>query len=1365
MFFGVCGNSSPKPCSLVWASTFPNKIGTYPSNLLPSKRTIWWGSSDATFSFKPPIISPGESFGSPIVGIFTSLGLGVSQLDTFTTNSHYTVIFAKTVNRLNIEYIITKEDFQTYVDSETKINVGAFDRNDGTILLDFGSNPQLFNEYLFEVIAVTDSPDIVKINNQLQLVCPHQVRKSHRLNNPPQINEGENIRFEIESVGGIGQVTITGRAINANRENIPRITKNGGFFPVGKNTFYASGQDKSGQTASCSFSVEIVNITNNESEFKEIDISSVASAEDILFRRLFEIAIPTDKQRFSKILLNRFGLEYRLDNGRERTSGILDSNAQGDLTTPSYKDGSSKVIEININKPNEKGKKLEVGNKIYLSYIGIVKHYIRQRVDVKWAITAMGLPVPQAWAYPTGIKVSNFRFYEWSLTEDSLTKEIKKIAGWRVVETFNATPHHIALYQEQVCDFGAGNPSVGIINFDYLPGIVTPMQLSEYIQGTKLLPTFSVNFNENSDSGSYHLNIATPDYQNTEWYKNSYGNDTYQETIEHLLFNVHKRTLKKRDLDKWGIESNMALEIEKDVKAKKLTAVPFMDDPDIDNINVGPPDEKIGTLTLGNPILGAREYLSSKNCVFDPFLPLSKYSLGNVECTAGVMGGVLLGQSGLGDVIGMVSVSSNIITEPLEKETRILVERAFTRGQRFSYIAIQGAARTTDVKSITCVQDPSRTYSFAFHISEEGFICFNSFSTSYLNQALTNLTYLPQLPAKKPTNESLPRPSEFNTLVGYNGILGDCIGYVPGKLITTSAFVESDKFYYFTNANELPGIDISRIFKIEQNNITINDNVLSVTIPSGYYGRTCIYYLNTGASKDVIFLGKAGGETVVSIDGLSILPGPQILNIDHPWINIDQIQIIANESLNIKIKTVIFLNIKDNYATDFLAGEDNADISVPSEYEASFTDRPVLFKSNIISVAEDKKSNIFLFFNDSDNGISCVYTNDFGLSWIYFYGIIEQMDGEPVRDPFVINFIKGNKCFIFYRFLNKIMCKPVAFTWFTEEDAFLVEPNEKVYIISQDSTKPSEEKSGSYSSDGTSLRRHNLSFIVAGDITDDNFIKLTKFHSVKLYNKDEQGKEITETVSLPIQPLAVGNTTVFANQDISSQYFSGYRRDNGEMRLFFLGRASDTIGGGNQLQCNFSIDDGISWFDLWEYTKYGWKRVKVDKTSNTQFIERPVNKSDEDFELGINLHKTKVGDKDIVNIIEAPYVFHQSSTKDIFIFYFYEKCLLCKMFNESIMGEYEDFKFNVENKQSFFIDGYLLDGVVSQEINKNVAFPYNIKGVIQNFNEEREVEPQRICAYDLPNGNVRVFYKHKNSVQLHAAIYNGSNWLLEDMLY
>ncbi len=133
-------------------------------------------------------------------------------------------------------------------------------------------------------------------------------------------------------------------------------------------------------------------------------------------------------------------------------------------------------------------------------------------------------------------------------------------------------------------------------------------------------------------------------------------------------------------------------------------------------------------------------------------------------------------------------------------------------------------------------------------------------------------------------------------------------------------------------------------------------------------------------------------------------------------------------------------------------------------------------------------------------------------------------------------------------------------------------------------------------------------------------------------------------------------------------------------------------------------------------------------------------------------------------------------TKTAFLFYVYEECLLCKTFGDGI---FDDDRENIkklleQNSRAYFVDGNLesddlreeIHGYYNEDTNEvmaegNIVFQY--QHAIDTFDDTRAVNAQRVCAYELPNGTVRVMYKNKDG-RLHAALWMGNMWIQEDLL-
>jgi hypothetical protein len=53
--------------------------------------------------------------------------------------------------------------------------------------------------------------------------------------------------------------------------------------------------------------------------------------------------------------------------------------------------------------------------------------------------------------------------------------------------------------------------------------------------------------------------------------------------------------------------------------------------------------------------------------------------------------------------------------------------------------------------------------------------------------------------------------------------------------------------------------------------------------------------------------------------------------------------------------------------------------------------------------------------------------------------------------------------------------------------------------------------------------------------------------------------------------------------------------------------------------------------------------------------------------------------------------------------------------------------------------------------------------LMKNFDQSRVIGPQRVCAHEMPNGNIRVFYKI-NQQNIRSSIYLDRYWAVEEFM-
>ena len=1317
--FGVCGSAN-RPCKIAHASTYPNQVGVYPSELLPSTFTIW----HATFAsnFPPQAIEAGGLEGSTIgAGILPGLiGGGAFNLPgplIHTWQSHHYVIFARTANRFNVTYTITEND----IDNVDGLGVAEID----------------IGEYVFEAVAVTD--EMIVVDNELT------EQEAEGLDDVPECNE------------------------------------------------------------SCSFE----------------------SQDDREFRKLFEMPLKNEAgetlpSRLLGIVVNTLGSEYRMDNGTAKSRLGLDQAGLGDLDNASYRDGTSRKLEIQIKNFDSEGAEtdasLEEGDIIYLTYVAVKEHYLRQRVNISWQTIDTGT-VNECISLKLGHSITHFRFYEWDMEAEN-NGVPQKLAGWRAVESFSSDINFVApvLVNNVVvlADFVMGAPeSLGNRTFNYIPGETSISELESFRAFRNTIPTYSVDLDGSvSQDGSFHTNAGAGNnntaFRNSEWFqRNQFSKYLSQrEASNHVFFNVHHKALRKRDVDKFGVERFLAVELEKDINAGRLTFFPFMDDPEIDV-----------------PTDGAEVFLDGSNTSFEPILPITAYG-GNFDANCMSLGTFPTNPA---DGINTYhSFESNRIDERFEIDTRVLVERNFavgpsgtsfgTLGPRLITIEGVGGVRG----SVTCLSDPSQEFAFAGHTNDDGFLVYNSFSNGHAEAAIRSLVFRPDLGSPPFKENTTPTVEQFDKLIGFSGMIGDIPGIQPGRAVTITSSAQFDSFTYKTTDQNKLQDESSFILDEQIEGINLpetNTSPLVIPASNSYYGSLQIEYdlRDAANTKDteILLLAKIGNEIGGMVDGLIIRDKSSFMQVDFRWLRASSFELVGPRVEDMAVRRVTLRSINTDQLHDFLNEQTSHTTAfAQAPLDNRLTDRSLFFGTDVVSMSEDEHSNLYVFFNDADGGISAAGSNDFGDSWAYHYGIVEKIENFEAINPFAVTNYPSNACYLFFQFGGKIMCKKIQFSLFEQRDANLIERFNADILVPGDNEQLPVEGPSIFSQAGQILRRGVLSYVAAGDLTDEIFREISGKVPGEFEYAPLERREIDGTVTVVRKnPIAIAPSTAFVNADVNGIFFSAYRKDNGEMRLWFMANTqnADSQNADSQLQCHFSADDGRSWYDLWEFLEFGYNRLRFDSEKNTQFIDRGANgnipdnlegtdpeEGGQEAIFGINVHwsrlkRHKIGEGDLViesesQVLEisSPYVFYQSMTDKVFLFYVYEGCLLCKIFNDELFSDaaksraetsgMASVKTIIEKQtRSHFIDGSLTNVMLREEIHRfpnedteeimsegNIIFKYPF--AVDSFVDNRTVSSQRVCAYDLPTGLVRVFYKHADSLNLKSALWTGSEWWAEDFL-
>lgn len=1303
--FGICGPDN-RSCKISHSSTFPNQVGIYPSEFLPSTSTIW----HATFASQFPAQFITANIGLDLLGA----GLPASQFVPISPQfhrfqSHHYIIFAQTANRVNVAHTVT----QAEIDS-------GFD-NGGVVTIDVG-------EFVFEFLSVTDQP----IKADLDLT------------------EAE----------------------------------------------IAALQEEELCTGNCS----------SESE------------EDRKFRKLFETPLVNENgealtNRFINIEPNSLGIEYRLDNGSGKSRQALDQSGLGDVDNASIRDGSSRKITVQLlnfqvdddgNTTNIDENNPEDGTVIYLTYVAVKEHYLRQRISVVWQVIDPGTAefASECISQPVNFNISHYRFFEWDMEPESGQEgQPSKLSGWRVTETFKSNVNFVAPVDVGNNDTTLGDFAVGRLDIptisvtDFLEAKSKPSEVQAFINERNSTDRFTfqsnhrlqVSLTELTGNGAYHVNTSGNIFKEAPWFQRGQFTryDDAVEASEHVFYNVHQRALKKRDVDKWGIERFLAEQLEQGIRSGEDTNFPFMDDSDVDD-----------------PTSRANESLDASNTLFLPVQPTTSYG-GNFFTTCGSIGSFPTSINITDDINSYHSFSSNIIKERFDEGTRVLVERNFAVGAGplgANLITIEGVGGGGK-GSITCLADPSREYGFASHTNDDKFLVYNLFSNGRVEEAVRKLAYRPDEVSPPFKNNDSPTVDQFEPLVGISGMIGDLPGVQPGRAVAIASCANSESF-----------ITTEIDFTLDTN--------LTMPIDNGYHGSLVINYTlaeGSGKDEDAFLLAKIGSQIVGVIDGLVVRSAAKSLRINFQWMRASSFELVGLRVADMIISTVVATSINEDQVNDFLNEESSHDLAYASgSLTDKLTNRSIFFTTDILTMSEDEHSVLYIFFNDNDGGISAAASNDYGSEWHYHYGIVEKMAGINSLNPFAVTHFKGNSCFLFFQMNGKILVKKIPFSLFKLTDANMISRFERDVFQAADTASGTSavENKTIYSNEGKILRRSVISYVAAGDLTDIQFLEAlgqvpdsTNFEPTE--TREVEGSETTVRKN----PMGRGSSTAFNNINVKDIFFSAYRRDNGELRLFYMADTAD----GPLLQCHFSTDDGQTWYDFWEFIQNRYNRMRFDPDKNTQFIDRsaagdviPSTKqgtdpleSGRDPEFGVNIHwsrlaKDKITEGELtadsesqVLGISAPYVFCQSTFDRIFLFYIYKNCLLCKVFGEDIFsnaitsksGNVDDpvsgmalVKDVIEKQtRAYFIDGSLSSANIREELHSfadeaneeivgsgNIIFRYPF--AVDNFGDDRRISPQRVCAYSTPTGLVRVFYKHADSLNLKSALWTGREWWAEDFM-
>jgi len=1099
--------------------------------------------------------------------------------------------------------------------------------------------------------------------------------------------------------------------------------------------------------------------------------SNTESEQDIIFRHLFD-QVDDNLNFLLSVKRNYLGQEYRLDNDSEKSKTILGVSGVGAVKSEREKDGTTKIVYMDPDKPRKDGTPFKFGDTVYITYIGIEEHYWRTKVSMTWQFIDAALLGGQNIALPVveNMRVSNYRFYEWELEDNT------KLSGWRAVEAFNVLPNFVSplgaspstvqlgdyLFGQTDGKLGAATDFSELVK--YLPADTTKRELEDFLDNDRAsfrgnnAPTYTYQSDNLLALSRVHLNKFDEFARDSEWYKRTLvgdgadPKDDHRESNNHVYFNVHREALKKRDVDKIGIEASLAEEIEKDIKANKSSFFPFMDDPVFDN-----PFEGISDAGVNGGLPGDTQTLSVSNTLFEPVG--DAWGGGNFTAIADEIGS-FPGRFG-NSLNAYLVIDSPLIQEKLDEGTKIIVENFFvagTTGIHANLVSVDGVV-TDKAQSVSCIADPSNLFATLAHVDGK-LVRYNLYDSGSIDSQLQELDYRPDIDVPPIVENNDPRPSQFPIQTGFSGILGTTPGFSPGRIVGHEAL---DASLY---------IETSVSFKKENNKYIIDLNDQDETIPDiRFHARTIIRYV---ADMDIqtMMVFKDPDNISDIIDRLVFKQKKSLgtISIHHKWAKGTVIEIVGDDLTEFNIQKVSILSVKKEHAKNFLDGA-----PLEQEHNDILKTGGIFFESNVVSIAEDERSYLYLFFNDQSGNISCVTSQGFGSAWNYHYALIPRMSNEDVLDPFCLSDFERNRLYVFFKHKNKIFTKQIDFDSFKGDDEYVI-IDEKV-----DEENPEVKNKKQLSAPGNFIRNKLASF-VQGDINVE--VSFGSYRAAKSF---------------------------YTSKDVPDSFFSAIITEKGTMDLFYMGETAN----GFELQCQTSNDSGVSWQNKWELAEYGQDRIRIDEETGNLFVDtsggrldKPLKgdelkgtdpkNTDEIHRFGVNVHwsrlkkhKTGTGDLSVnseseVVEIKSPYVYYQTLHSKVFLFYIYEECLLCKIFDHLIVEPPEPrqdnstdagigfIKRKIEREtKSYFIDGNL-NSLDKAEIHRfynketderisdsNIIFAYHDE--IPKFNENRRLPPQRVCAYSLPNGNIRMFYKDANK-KLKAAIWNGFTWIVEDML-
>jgi len=1103
---------------------------------------------------------------------------------------------------------------------------------------------------------------------------------------------------------------------------------------------------------------------------KDEVLPSKARLEDILWRELFELRGKIPDNLFNRVVVNRLGIYYRMDNGSSKGVEIAgQSGGIGSSYGGTHNDGSSKLIEFKLSED------IQMGDTVYVTYAAAKEHYLRQCVHIRWfAIDAgiMGFV-----AYPTSISAANYRFYKWKtqgvLGQPSGTSGTTDLEGWRIVESFNYSPEMITFLKE-------GVPSPILTSFiqdeqvdgpiKYIPVSADINDIEDSMTNTESLvfqdwPFISNGF---SDSHSYMIEdfpliLLPPEDLAKTWYwkyiNSSFSKGSYADLTEHLAYNVNDKALSSRDVDKMGYPINFAEAVDEAIKSGEETFIPFRDARGwpVDDPNFGPVSDMLDSGNYAiEPINSSPRIISTSNALA-------------IDSPIGLFPHVGAGQI-------YAEFASNVIQEPFKKGTRILVETKPLGRDVVLSVNCKGGGEGF----VNAIQDVPFRNAFIFSNNSDSFLIRRHMRYDYYYDDLEKLDFLPGKGGINYDDITINVHRRSNPVVGLAGLIGDSPGMFPGRVVSFYQYANNDAFveYYMgepqtriETKKEIGATTIADDVHISLGEFVYTGSLRGKIVfgfsgsfkkgssAKGYEEKIRDIWKSLFPSRTLIIMFLSGNNIESIIDNVPFRPVFDIdvvisttdegkssessmfkFDVEQPfempdyyWLKGDSIRIkfpfdpqdfvdklkdITDEdgdglstggrAAAHSISAISIIGLKDEYAQDFTDNE-----ATPQFLTSNF---PLwkggnFVKTDYASSHIDDVGIIYVLFDDEKGGISCVSTEDEGFTWTLQYGVIEPLEAIKNRFPFCVKSSIRQQLFLFFVRNGVLYVGVLPLGDFELEDAFkIVDPDEE--------NEEDETFFGKI--------RNTAVYVAAGNNNTDNIEFIGKYDRYKL-----------------------GLTTIFSNVNFETPYFSAYQDTKGELKLFF-------IDDNHKVQCHYSTDNGLTWNDLWVCMKYGIDGIQ-DEFKN-------FGKTSDSYPLGVNPHSQNVPTEEQ---IDSPYAFYSSFLDRVYLFYVYKECLLCKLFDNlwsanAVEGgnEYDNFVDSLAKNKSIFVDGNA--SRIADEIGENIIMTHEY--ALGNFTDARAIESQRVHAIQLQNGNIKVHYKTQDGA-IRGAWQDGYTWTIEDMMH